>query len=55
MLYKEVTYKLENLILDIESGKLGLPDLQRHFVWPDTKSRNLLDSIILSFLLREGS
>jgi hypothetical protein len=29
MLYKQVNYKLENLIFDIESGKLGLPDLQR--------------------------
>jgi hypothetical protein len=49
MLYKEVTYKLENLILDIESGKLGLPDLQRPFVWPDTKSRNLLDSMMKGY------
>ncbi len=49
MLYKEVTYKLENLILDIESGKLGLPDLQRPFVWPDTKSRDLLDSMMKGY------
>jgi hypothetical protein len=49
ILYKEVKYKLENLILDIESGKLGLPDLQRPFVWPDTKSRNLLDSMMKGY------
>ena len=33
VLYKRVDYKLENLLLDIETGKLGLPDLQRLFVW----------------------
>ena len=49
ILYNEVKYKLENLILDIESGKLGLPDLQRPFVWPDTKSRNLLDSMMKGY------
>ena len=27
VLYKRVDYKLENLLLDVETGKLGLPDL----------------------------
>jgi hypothetical protein len=49
MLYKQVNYKLENLILDIESGKLGLPDLQRPFVWPNTKVRDLFDSMMKGY------
>ncbi|MDR1854162.1 MAG: DUF262 domain-containing protein [Azoarcus sp.] len=49
MLYKHVNYKLENLILDIESGKLGLPDLQRPFVWPNTKIRDLFDSMMKGY------
>ena len=26
-LYNRIDYKLDNLLMDIESGKLGLPDL----------------------------
>jgi hypothetical protein len=28
---------------DIDLGKLALPELQRPFVWPKTKVRDLLD------------
>jgi len=32
---------------DIERGVIALPDLQRPFVWEDTKVRDLLDSIFV--------
>lgn len=34
---------------DVISGKLGLPDLQRPFVWSDNKVRDLLDSMMKGF------
>lgn len=38
-----------SLLADIERGALALPDLQRPFVWPDTKVRDLLDSLFVGF------
>lgn len=49
VLYKRVDYKLENLLLDIETGKLGLPDLQRPFVWQNSKVRDLFDSMMKGY------
>lgn len=48
-LYNRIDYKLDNLLMDIESGKLGLPDLQRPFVWKNTKVRELFDSMLLGY------
>jgi hypothetical protein len=44
-LFKEVSYNLATLIQQIELGIIGLPDIQRPFVWPDTKVRDLFDSM----------
>jgi hypothetical protein len=44
-LFKEVSYNLATLIQQIEMGIIGLPDIQRPFVWPDTKVRDLFDSM----------
>lgn len=44
-LFKEVSYNLATLIQQIDLGMIGLPDIQRPFVWPDTKVRNLFDSM----------
>lgn len=49
LIHKQVNYKLENLIFDIESGKLGLPDLQRPFVWHNSKVRDLFDSMMKGY------
>ncbi len=38
-----------SLIGDIEQGVIALPDLQRPFVWEDTKVRDLLDSLFVGF------
>ncbi|WP_198555194.1 DUF262 domain-containing protein [Siphonobacter sp. SORGH_AS_0500] len=43
--FREVPYPLGTLIRQIELGIIGLPDLQRPFVWPDTKVRDLFDSL----------
>ena len=34
---------------DAERQLIALPDLQRQFVWEDTKIRDLLDSLFLGF------
>lgn len=44
-LFKEVNYNLQTLIQQIEMGIIGLPDIQRPFVWKDTKVRELFDSM----------
>jgi hypothetical protein len=43
--FKEVSYNLATLIQQIDLGVIGLPDIQRPFVWPDTKVRELFDSM----------
>ncbi len=49
VLFKEVTYPLAKLVEDIEVGEIGLPDIQRPFVWPNTKVRDLFDSMYKGF------
>ncbi|WP_250473097.1 DUF262 domain-containing protein [Caballeronia sp. GAFFF1] len=44
-LFKEVHYSLGGLIHDIGLGRIGLPDIQRPFVWPNAKVRDLFDSM----------
>jgi hypothetical protein len=44
-LFKEVNYNLATLIQSIDMGIIGLPDIQRPFVWQDTKVRDLFDSM----------
>ena len=40
---------IASLVSDIERDVIALPDLQRPFVWEDTKVRDLLDSLFLGF------
>jgi Mrr N-terminal domain/Protein of unknown function DUF262/Macro domain len=40
---------IASLMDDIEREVIALPDLQRPFVWEDTKVRDLLDSLFLGF------
>jgi hypothetical protein len=44
-LFKEVKYQLGALMHYIELGEIGLPDIQRPFVWPNAKVRDLFDSM----------
>jgi hypothetical protein len=48
-LFKEVTYSLAKLIEDIELGEIALPNIQRPFVWENTKVRDLFDSMYKGF------
>lgn len=43
--FTQVTYNVDSLINDIELGVIGLPDIQRPFVWKNAKVRDLFDSM----------
>lgn len=43
--FRKVDFPLNALVSQIESGHLGLPDIQRPFVWKNAKVRNLFDSM----------
>ena len=49
MVFQRADYKLDALLADIETGELGLPDLQRPFVWQNIKVRDLLDSMLRGY------
>lgn len=44
-LYRDTGYSLNHLIEDIKVGRIGLPDIQRPFVWSASKTRDLFDSM----------
>jgi hypothetical protein len=44
-LYRDTGYTLNHLVEDIRVGRIGLPDIQRPFVWSATKARDLFDSL----------
>ena len=48
-LFKEVGYSLSKLIEDIDGGEIGLPDIQRPFIWKPVKVRDLFDSMYRGF------
>ena len=48
-LFKEVGYSLSKLIEDIDMGEIGLPDIQRPFIWNAAKVRDLFDSMYKGF------
>ncbi len=45
LLFKKVDYTLGKLLEDIAMGEIGLPDIQRPFVWDRVRVRDLLDSM----------
>ena len=48
-LFERVDRQVSNLLADVVNGRIGLPDLQRPFVWADAKVRNLFDSMMKGF------
>jgi uncharacterized protein with ParB-like and HNH nuclease domain len=44
-LFTTTSYPISALIQDVDHGKIGLPELQRPFVWPNVNVRNLFDSL----------
>lgn len=51
ILFKEVKYSLSRLIDEIDMGEIGLPEIQRQFIWPNTKVRDLFDSMYRGFCI----
>lgn len=47
--FKRVDYSLDDLLTYIDIGDIGLPDIQRPFVWKNTKVRDLFDSLYRGF------
>ena len=48
-MYQQVDLTLGFVIEQIRLGDIGLPDIQRPFVWPRTKVRDLFDSMYRGF------
>lgn len=48
-LFRKVDYPLSKLVADIRQGEIGLPDIQRPFVWSFAKVRDLFDSMYKGF------
>ena len=47
--FKRVDYDLSSLLHFIDVGDIGLPDIQRPFVWKNAKVRDLFDSMYRGF------
>ena len=45
-IFSNTTLTVNQLVEKIDSGELGLPELQRPFVWNDTKVRDLFYSMM---------
>ncbi|WP_316529465.1 GmrSD restriction endonuclease domain-containing protein [Kitasatospora brasiliensis] len=48
-LYSTTSSPVSRLVQDIERGEIGLPDLQRPYVWSATGARDLFDSMYKGF------
>lgn len=48
-LFKEGFSSVSKLIEEIEGGEIGVPDIQRPFVWKNSKVRDLFDSMFRGF------
>ena len=47
--FKRVDYDLAGLLHYLDIGDIGLPDIQRPFVWSNAKVRDLFDSMYRGF------
>ena len=48
-IYIITEFTINHLIEKIDSGELGLPELQRPFIWSDSKVRDLFDSMMRGY------
>lgn len=44
-IFSTASFPINALIQQIDAGQIGLPELQRPFVWPNVNVRNLFDSL----------
>jgi hypothetical protein len=52
-IFKTVAWEVKDLVASVSSGTIQLPDLQRPFVWPKSKVRDLLDSMYRGYPVGE--
>lgn len=52
-IFRTVPWEVQQLVNDVHSGKIQLPDLQRPFVWPTSKVRDLFDSMYRGYPVGE--
>ena len=48
-IFSNTTLTVNQLIEKIDTGELGLPELQRPFIWEDSKVRDLFDSLMRGY------
>ena len=48
-IFSNTTLTVNQLIEKIDTGELGLPELQRPFIWKDSKVRDLFDSLMRGY------
>lgn len=48
-IFSNTTLNVNQLIEKIDTGELGLPELQRPFIWKDSKVRDLFDSMMRGY------
>ena len=48
-IFSNTTLNVNQLIDKIDTGELGLPELQRPFIWKDSKVRDLFDSMMRGY------
>ena len=48
-IYSPITPEVGTVLNDVMLGRIGLPDLQRPFVWKNDKVRDLLDSMLRGY------
>ena len=48
-IFSNTTLTINQLIERIDTGELGLPELQRPFIWKDSKVRDLFDSMMRGY------
>jgi len=48
-IFSNTTLTVNQLIEKIDTGELGLPELQRPFIWTDSKVRDLFDSMMRGY------
>lgn len=52
-IFKTVSWQVEQLVSGVSTGQIQLPDLQRPFVWPASKVRDLFDSMYRGYPVGE--
>jgi hypothetical protein len=49
---QDLSQTIESLVMDIQEGKLLLPELQRSYVWKASQVRDLFDSLYHGYIAR---